>query len=1370
MIELKNISASEVDTFLPDVPQDVIGRNIEDPILRMIACQGVLFIKNTVQMAAKGFGVKMKRAAEWIDPRQADGVVQSYSFYSANANAYSVDLRWWLELMRVMSVKECGEMQKYSLNDSVMGKANVVTLSGMVNAYLHGTLRPEMLKEWTRKITYIESSSILAKCLCHMSGYEVLHPLLLSLGARSKEIVLRDLCEKLCNWTISDVEMSAILAIAEEPDISISREDKRGVRRCIAYYNDFLKCGDIQKAKNRLLDDSYMGNVFDALSFMQSGDYNKAVKFFNAALKDAGAKHFFIYGLDYYYGLALVYSTAVSAKNKLKSLASNYDLMRELWSGRSACFYAILSKETRLNVDVDGLLDKMDHGSILYKAFVLLVLQHYQMLRKEDNSRINPVLDNIDELGLKALQLDVSIAFGRNEDKVEDLMKATGMHPFLQPYEAKPVWESVLDELMLLNGVSASGKKTAKKKAVQMSRIAYYVNLNGMVVQPKLQKSKDGIIWSAGRNIALKRFRIGDVEDMTPQDLSVAECVVDDSYGWYAATSYELRGNEVMAALVGHPYVYEEGTDMHLDVVEEKMQLSVKTWGGKFSFSSSFNMSKKSDGYVVDIKQKPIIRVVKIDTKIADTIDTLKSIAVPVEAKDKLTRLLEGLSDKVVVMSDLLKDSENLKEVPSHSEIVVRFKPDGELINCFVGVRPFGDVPPMCKPGKGMEVITATVNGEMVRTTRDLKKEAQHYDDVLHMMNDYDGDGVESWALDMEECLQVLDQLRNMTDSCIVEWPEGERFRVSYAPIRPEMMKLSVRSLASWFEMSGEICVSDDVKLKMAELMERLKESKGNFICLKDDDYVRVSDDLRKYLNSINRVAAVSKDKVKLAAFNAVQLEGLEDAGIDIDADEAFKTLMRRIEEANDVKCRVPKNIQADLRSYQKEGYEWMTRLAHWGAGALLADDMGLGKTVQTVAMLLSRASMGAQLVVVPTSLILNWQSELMRFAPSLSVVILNRQGCDRAKMLSEVKAFDIVITTYGLLVTEEENITSRHWTTVVLDEAHTIKNKETKMSKAAMKLDADFRLLLTGTPLQNHVSEMWNLMQFANPGLLGSFQQFGDRFLLPIERDHDKEAQRVLRRVISPFILRRTKSDVLSELPEKTEITIKVDLSEEEMAFYQNIREQALANLADSSSTAMQALAEITRLRQAACNTRLVNSKVDLPSSKLESFMSLVQNLHDNHHRALVFSQFTTHLALVRERLDKEGVQYLYLDGSMSARERIRLVEEFQHGEMPLFLISLKAGGTGLNLTAADYVIHLDPWWNPAIEEQASDRAYRIGQKKPVTIYRIIAAGTIEENILNLHAQKRNMADALLEGGDVSASMSRDEMISLLKENSMML
>ena len=400
--------------------------------------------------------------------------------------------------------------------------------------------------------------------------------------------------------------------------------------------------------------------------------------------------------------------------------------------------------------------------------------------------------------------------------------------------------------------------------------------------------------------------------------------------------------------------------------------------------------------------------------------------------------------------------------------------------------------------------------------------------------------------------------------------------------------------------------------------------------------------------------------------------------------------------------------------------------------------------------------------MVVPASVLLNWRDELTRFAPSLKQVILNLSG-DRADVLKKAKAGTVVVTTYGLLTSEVETLAEKTWTTAVFDEAHNVKNKETKSFKAAAEVKADFRIMLTGTPLQNHLAEIWALFEIAVPGLLGSFNRFTDRFVLPIERDKDREQQRLLKRLVSPFILRRTKTDVLNELPEKTEMTVKVELAAEEKALYEELREETQVSLENGEINAMQALTSLMRLRQAACSAELIDPALSIPSSKTQAFLKMADELIENRHRALVFSQFTSYLALIRRALDEKGIKYLYLDGSMSPAQRMKLVEAFENGEMPLFLISLKAGGTGLNLTAADYVIHMDPWWNPAIENQASDRAYRIGQERPVTIYRLIAAGTVEEKILKLHATKKSLADALLEGTEMSSRLGREEIMELL-------
>jgi SNF2 family DNA or RNA helicase len=326
------------------------------------------------------------------------------------------------------------------------------------------------------------------------------------------------------------------------------------------------------------------------------------------------------------------------------------------------------------------------------------------------------------------------------------------------------------------------------------------------------------------------------------------------------------------------------------------------------------------------------------------------------------------------------------------------------------------------------------------------------------------------------------------------------------------------------------------------------------------------------------------------------------------------------------------------------------------------------------------------------------------------------------------------------------------------------------------MSLSGKFKLITTGTPIENHLGELWNLFRFITPGLLGSLNEFNDRFAIPIERQQDPEARDKLKRLIKPFILRRTKGQVLSELPPRTDVLLQVQMSEDETAFYEALRRQALENINNysiaagrnakpSNGSSMQILAEITKLRRACCNPQLVSPDIAISSSKLELFSNLVEDLRENNHKILVFSQFVGHLTLIRKFLDQKGFSYRYLDGSTPLKERKKEVDGFQAGQGDLFLISLKAGGLGLNLTAADYVIHMDPWWNPAVEDQASDRAHRIGQTLPVTIYRLVTKNTIEEKIVKLHREKRFLAKSLLDGSDMSARISSEELLNLIRE-----
>ena len=498
----------------------------------------------------------------------------------------------------------------------------------------------------------------------------------------------------------------------------------------------------------------------------------------------------------------------------------------------------------------------------------------------------------------------------------------------------------------------------------------------------------------------------------------------------------------------------------------------------------------------------------------------------------------------------------------------------------------------------------------------------------------------------------------------------------------------------------------------------------------------------------------------------AVSLLGdlLNDSSLNIEQNDSIKTLLQRIEECSKKTPVVPKTLQAQLRDYQVEGFEWMSRLTAWGAGVCLADDMGLGKTIQTITLLLEQSKNGPSLIIAPSSVVPNWHNELQRFAPTLNLTILN-QSKDRTKDIEDAKAGDVIIIPYALLNIQHNDLAAREWNIVCLDEAHTIKNANTKMSKAAMQLNVQRKVILTGTPIQNHLAELWNLFQFINPGLLGSIEHFKKKFILPIEGENDKIRQNQLRRLISPFLLRRTKAEVIEELPAKNEIKLPVELSSEEMTMYEVKRREIEEKILNKQTDKMSTLAEITRLRQMACSCSLVDKKWKLPSSKLLAFIDLAESLNESGNRALVFSQFTSFFEEVKKAMDKAKLPYLYLDGSTPMVMREKLVKDFQTGECPFFLISLKAGGLGLNLTGANYVIHLDPWWNPAIEQQATDRAYRIGQQQDVTVYRLISQHTIEEKILRLHKTKRNLSDSLLEGSDLAHAMTQEELLELLQE-----
>ena len=439
------------------------------------------------------------------------------------------------------------------------------------------------------------------------------------------------------------------------------------------------------------------------------------------------------------------------------------------------------------------------------------------------------------------------------------------------------------------------------------------------------------------------------------------------------------------------------------------------------------------------------------------------------------------------------------------------------------------------------------------------------------------------------------------------------------------------------------------------------------------------------------------------------------------------------------------------------------------GLGACLADDMGLGKTVQTLALLLDRSAKGPALVLAPTSVCGNWLSETNTFAPGLRCRIYGEEAdkAERAAAIAEAGPGDVLVVSYALAQIDGEALAEKSWATLVMDEAQALKNAATKRAKSVGEFKADFRLALSGTPVENRLADLWSIMNLINPGLLGAANQFSERFANPIEKQQDAAARQRLRRLVSPFLLRRTKAQVLQDLPPRTEIVHLVQPSSEERNFLEALRRSAQEAVAKAASLGqaapMQVLAELMRLRRAACDPRLVSPELGLVGSKMAEFERIVRELVEGSHKALVFSQFTDYLKLLAERLEAMGVSYQYLDGSTPATERTKRVAAFQRGEGEVFLISLKAGGFGLNLTMADYVLIVDPWWNPAAEDQATGRAHRMGQKRPVTVYRLVTAGSVEERIIDLHRDKRGLADGILEGQEEATVLDAAALANLL-------
>jgi superfamily II DNA or RNA helicase len=794
--------------------------------------------------------------------------------------------------------------------------------------------------------------------------------------------------------------------------------------------------------------------------------------------------------------------------------------------------------------------------------------------------------------------------------------------------------------------------------------------------------------------------------------------------------------------------------------------------------SSVFRGATRADdegAILVSVQVPPSLRPwLELVARMGDT------LSFPSEAVPKLALVTQGLVASGVVQLPREALGEELAYEPSAAIRVEWLYGEGGValakVEIMIAVRPHA---PFVAPGAGPRLFTYEYQGRRVFVEREREHEGrlalEAISAIVAPLHWRDTEGQTSCVEETILLGEYLDQnplglpieVKVGRSPTIVQWPENAA-------------RLTVTKRGSWLVLDGALDV-DGAKLTLGEVLDAARLAQ-RYVKAGDGVFLELSKEAIAKLQPVAMATELAPLRLPgeppLAA-GEPRGDRLHDAfgSVLAEASTLFDQVRangtdiaeytRRFE-ARERPLRVPPLEHGQLRPYQHDGVSWMLRLAAWAPGCVLADDMGLGKTVQTAAVLKARAKLGPALIIAPASVASNWVIELERFMPSLKVRWFN---ADRATALDGLGATDVLIVSYGLLQRQSAAFAGRRWATVVVDEAQYVKNVGAQRSDAVRSLERDFTIALTGTPLENHLGELFSIVAIVFPGLLGDEATFRDRFRRPIEggqRDGDRLV--ALGRLLGPFLLRRTRAAVLTELPPREEITEYIDLAPEESRRYLALRRACETQFTtrDQEETSAQLrialFAALTRLRQLACDVRLVDPTFEGASTKISRAVELATQLASEGNRALVFSQFTQFLDKVRTALEAAGLRVAYLTGETPTTKRRAIIDRFQAGEYDVFCVSLLAGGTGLNLTKASYVIHLDPWWNPAAEEQATSRAHRMGQTDPVTVYRLVARGTIEEAVLALHATKRELASAVLEGKAGTTAISSTELLELLR------
>lgn len=1125
---------------------------------------------------------------------------------------------------------------------------------------------------------------------------------------------------------------------------------------CISFYR-YLVSGTKMKIESSV---SSWGFIYEAMKAMYMQNFEEAFDKFQLALvskKQTKSEYFGFPIVDFFYCICLLklknanHSYAINAFKAFTSSTPVKYKHQQFPARLLACYVddteehiqQYLGQRVKNNLNID-----QHHVT---RLFALLLYKHFNIpLDKADN------LDNlVAKPAILRYELSPYVPIGRKEN--ERMQQLYGPSPLMHSLKKTTMWESVLQ--------AVNSQIQQKDKQVE-KRIAYYLMGENVVTMMEETKLADGS-WASGSLISEKMLKSGMLECMDEKDSKVAMRM---STGQESILEILVSGLDGTGRLfTGTPY---NNVKVPAVIEHEKPYLDIHGKGSEIIITSNVQCDDKGmvKKHTVSQEKDELYKLITVNAIQRDVLQRiLQQQVFPTSASMALREMADKIKGIIEIRHNILEKIKS-PTISGNGILSVRLFPEENEYKFQILAAPIETGNLRLPPAEGSEVVYDEMDNQTVCVKRDLDHEQENLDFLTEFLNQticaefitYN----EGKICTAENLLKLLVLAYENQRKLFCEWPEGQRLKFK-GDIQGGDISVTVKTGIDWFEVEGDVNVSKK-KLKPKEVLEMYKKSEyEGFIKIGEDEYMRMSDTIRKHLQALENIPIHTRtnrvSKYQVGAL-AKALEGIRTNG-----DKGYETFLKQMKEAYASDPQLPVGVLATLRPYQLEGYKWMKKMDAWGAGICLADDMGLGKTLQALCFILSKAKEGPSLVVAPKSVIPNWVAEANRFTPILNIYNLNK-GCDRKSCIRNAKELDVIVCTYGVLNTMRSELTEKDWNVICLDEAHQIKNKDTMMSRVAMELKGKSRLALTGTPLQNHLGELWNLFQFINPGSLGSYGGFHSRYLIP---QADEESYEILKERTAPFILRRTKEEVLDDLPEKMQQVIYVELTPHEEEAYESMRslielkfkkKKTKKEKEEVKNLHIHFLAELTKLRLAACSMQLVDSRWGETSSKITELLKLLEVLKRNpENQIIIFSQFTSYFDIIKVHLKRMGWDWLYMDGSTTMGKRQDQVMRFQNGESQLFLCSLKAGGLGINLTAANYVIILDPWWNPAIENQAMDRAHRIGQKRCVTVIRLISEHTIEEKVMRLHEQKKELAENILEGTDQTNKMTYEDMLDMV-------